>query len=231
MATSGSTDFNLTRNEIIKAALRKCRAYDQGSEPTQEAIAEGAEALNVMVKAWQGRGVFLWTTEWVTKTFSSSDTSFSVASDTLGIQKAFYRDSSGDDTQIRIISFEEYNNIADKDSAGTMSVIAFDTQLTPKIYVWEPVDTFTDVLHYQRIRKLEDFDSSSDNPDFPEEWLEALIYGLAARLASEYGLPIHDRNELSSLGAGTFLSAFNNNQDADRNRMIWPAYSTSRRNA
>lgn len=33
----------------------------------------------------------------------------------------------------------------------------------------------------------EDFLVTGDNPDFPQEWLDALKYGLAARLAPEYG--------------------------------------------
>lgn len=226
MATSGSTNFTLTRNQIVSAALRKVGAYDQGSSPTQEAINEGAEALNVMVKGWQTREVFLWATEWATKTFTSADLSFSPAADTLGIEKAFYRDSSGSDTHVDIIDFDEYNNINDKNATGKILAIAYEPKLSPVIHVYQPVADLTDVLHYQRVRKLEDFDAAGDNPDFPEEWLEALIYGLAYRLSTEYGVEINSRMDLKTASAESFIVASNGVGPTTRGRTIWPSYNS-----
>jgi len=60
MTTSGSFDFNLTRNEIITAALRKLGVLATGQTPTAEQIANGAQALNVHVKSLRAIGVFLW---------------------------------------------------------------------------------------------------------------------------------------------------------------------------
>ena len=39
----------------------------------------------------------------------------------------------------------------------------------------------------------DDLDVAGNNPEFPVEWAEALIYNLADRLAPEYGLPIPER--------------------------------------
>jgi len=66
MATSGSYDFDLTRNEIITSALRKCGAVAQGESPSAEQISEGAEALNVIVKDLDS--FRLWKREWQNKT-------------------------------------------------------------------------------------------------------------------------------------------------------------------
>jgi len=46
------------------------------------------------------------------------------------------------------------------------------------------------------VRPFEDAGSSTDNQDFPQEWYDVLSYGLATRLAPEYGLPIEDRRTL-----------------------------------
>lgn len=46
------------------------------------------------------------------------------------------------------------------------------------------------------MRPYEDFDTATDEPDFPQEWYEALKYGLATRLAGEYGITTEDRNAL-----------------------------------
>jgi hypothetical protein len=50
------------------------------------------------------------------------------------------------------------------------------------------------IIYYQR--PYEDFDTSIDEPDFPQEWFDALAYGLACRLAPEYGISLQDRKQL-----------------------------------
>lgn len=61
MTTSNSSDFNRTRDEIIKAAYRKIGAIRANETPNAKLITDGAEALNAMVKHWQGRGIHVWT--------------------------------------------------------------------------------------------------------------------------------------------------------------------------
>jgi hypothetical protein len=70
--TSGSYDFNLTRNEIIKLTLQKIRKLAEGQDPSASQIDTATKYLNMMVKAWQNEQIFLWATDWTTKTFSSS---------------------------------------------------------------------------------------------------------------------------------------------------------------
>lgn len=59
MALSDSYDFNMTRNDIIKAALRKLNATSQFEEPTPQEVSDGAQALNMMMKSWQSQGSHL----------------------------------------------------------------------------------------------------------------------------------------------------------------------------
>lgn len=61
MATSGSSDFNRTRDELIKAAYRKIGAIRATQTPNAQMITDGAEALNGLVKHWQGKGIHVWT--------------------------------------------------------------------------------------------------------------------------------------------------------------------------
>ena len=61
MTTSGTSDFNLTRNQIIRGALRKLGVIATGETPNQLIITECAEALNAMVKRWDAKGIHIWT--------------------------------------------------------------------------------------------------------------------------------------------------------------------------
>ena len=60
MATSGSTDFLLDRDGIVRAALKLCGVIEAGETPAAEELVDGALALNRMVKHWQGTGLRLW---------------------------------------------------------------------------------------------------------------------------------------------------------------------------
>lgn len=61
MATSGSSDFAMTRNEIIRAAARKINAVRSGATMGNAMIKDFDQALNAMVKQWQVEGLHVWT--------------------------------------------------------------------------------------------------------------------------------------------------------------------------
>lgn len=63
MAVSGSYDFNLTRNQIIRQAALEVHAV--GAEDTLSGVMmeDFSFKLNGMVKAWQATGIHVWTTE------------------------------------------------------------------------------------------------------------------------------------------------------------------------
>lgn len=63
MATSGTSVFNFTRNQIIKTAGRKIGAFEAGETPDDQTVEDFADQLNVMVKAWDATGIHIWTEE------------------------------------------------------------------------------------------------------------------------------------------------------------------------
>ena len=48
MTTSNSTDFNVTRNELIHGALRILGVVGEGQTPTSQQYTDGAEALTYL---------------------------------------------------------------------------------------------------------------------------------------------------------------------------------------
>lgn len=55
MATSGSVDFNATRNDIITEALELLGVLGEGESPNADQITSSARTLNMMIKSWQNR--------------------------------------------------------------------------------------------------------------------------------------------------------------------------------
>jgi hypothetical protein len=60
MAYNTSTDFIVSRNEIIYASLRLIGVIDPEETPTTAEIANTAQAFNMMVKAFVAEGLHLW---------------------------------------------------------------------------------------------------------------------------------------------------------------------------
>ena len=60
MATSGSTNFTLNRDELIKDALLDIGAVSQDDTPSASIVNSASRKLNMMLKAWQTFGLQLW---------------------------------------------------------------------------------------------------------------------------------------------------------------------------
>jgi len=196
MAVSASWDWIATANMICRGALRKVGGYATGQNPTAEQMAEALEALNVVQMGWQNEGIFLWTIAETTKTITDGTSSYLTTSvKVIGISNCFIR-ISNHDYPVQLITREEYKNISDKSLEGRPTKVYFSKTLTDYTlnFWYTPDQTYT--FHYTQIIRLQDLDNIANNPDFPVEWTQALIYGLAAELAPEYGLPIAERQDL-----------------------------------
>lgn len=205
MATSGSTNLSTTRDELIQRALRMIGVTAQGDTPSATQTSEAAIALEHMVKNWMADGMPLWGLSKTSFSLVASTASYSVGvSQTINIGKplriiqAFLRNTSSNvDTPMRLITRDEYWRLGNKTSTGLPVQLYYDPQrATGTVYLYPTPDSTAASsyqVHFVYHRPYEDFDSSTNEPDFPQEWFEALAYGLAARLAAEYGISIEER--------------------------------------
>jgi hypothetical protein len=60
MTTSASVNFSLNRNEMIRAAMRRCGIIASGEAPDPDEYADATVALNILLKQWQQHGIGLW---------------------------------------------------------------------------------------------------------------------------------------------------------------------------
>lgn len=229
MSTSGTTNFNVDRNQIISGALRLCGVLAEGETATTEQINNGAEALNMLVKRLMADGMPLWAMKQYSVTLVAGQKEYTIGvgeavntTKPLRVVQAFNHATSGSlDIPMRIVTRDEYNKLGNKTSSGNPIQIFYEPlNETGKLHVF-PVPDSTSAsqnvvtLVYQR--PFEDFDSSTDTPDFPQEWLETIKYLLATRLAGEYQTPLSVRQQLlveatalkeASLSMGTEEGSF-----------------------
>jgi len=218
MGTSGTTNFSVSRDDLIKGALRKIGVVPQGETPTADQITEGAFALNLMVKAWEADGMPLWAIRTTSIPLTAAVNTYSIGigktvntDKPLKVLRAWNRDSTSNvDIPMRILTKQEYDILGNKTSAGNPIQLYYEPQLNSGELKVFPTPSSTDVTNntvyivYQR--PFEDFDASTDEPDFPQEWYDAVLYGLAVRLAPEYGVPIDQRQVLGREAADIKLA-------------------------
>jgi hypothetical protein len=97
------------------------------------------------------------------------------------------------ETPIRMVSRQEYFSLSNKSSASIPSQAYYDPQLTNgALFVYGIGETVNDTIRLTAQIQFEDFDSTADTPDFPQEWYEPIVYNLALRLASSNGISLQD---------------------------------------
>jgi len=92
------------------------------------------------------------------------------------------------DTPMNYLSYEEYFQLPNKVSVGTPVSYNYDRQLGKALIKLWPIPN--DVDYVGKItfaKRIEDFDANNNTPDFPQEWHEALILNLSARMAHAFG--------------------------------------------
>lgn len=206
MSTSGTTTWNLQRDSIINAALRKLAVISGGSSPAAYEITNAAEALNALIKAFHADGMPLWAMKSYTFTTTAGTASYNIGpSQTLDTPKplrivqAWRGDGSTySNVPINIYTDTNYNVLPLLTSSGVPVNLYYQPLATTGVInLWpKPNDSITQItIRYQR--PFEDMTTATDDLDFPSYWTEAIIYNLAARLAPEYGIPLNDRNVLN----------------------------------
>jgi len=209
-----SSNYSITRDQIIITALRKLGAVEpQDTASTIDAniVTNCAQALNLMVKQWMTEGIKLWTVTEINFPLVLNQTSYTagpslcdITTDKpLRIIQAWVRNTvvtPDIDIPLNIISRQEYNMLGSKFSTGTANSIYLNpgvTTSTIKLFLTpdaSAVATYTVYMVVQR--PINDISSASSIPDFPNEWMQALVWGLADQLALEYGLPVNHRQEV-----------------------------------
>lgn len=289
MPLSGTTTFTMTRNDCIKASLRVLRELGAGGVPTIEDYENCNQALNIVLKAWQMRGIPLWKlmevsfplipdmatyqlglaggsivnegimivdpgsggtdgtwTESVLDTgsgvdgeveyvidgglitsvtvtaegsgysapwaqFTNAAGSFEVTFAQLGLpgdrplkfRDAWIRDdATSQDTLQLQVARQDYNQFGYKAQTGVPNQYWYDPQLGTGIVTVYPVPTALGRTFYGIVQMpIQDMVTATDNFDLPQEWLQAIKWGLADELSLEYGCPADVRGEVAAKAA------------------------------
>lgn len=118
MATGTTSDFQESRDSIVKAAYRKCGLGSRDQPVTPEQIDFGKDALNAIMREVDASGDHLWAQGTETITLVANQSSYSLTNNVRKIIRAFYRDPSGDDSEITVYNQIAYERLTDKNEVG-----------------------------------------------------------------------------------------------------------------
>lgn len=200
--TARTTTFSVTRDDIIKAALRKLGVLGEGEVPSAEDTTNCAFALNLLLKAMEVDSIYLWKLSDITLPLLSGTNSYQIGPTATGtgalvtdrpnriLDTCFVRDASNIDTPVAVITKQEYNRLSAKSTSSNVTQIYYDQQITNgvlKVY-GTPSDS-THNLYLSCQIPIYDFSSGSEVLDIPQEGYQAVVYGLADEVMDEYPKP------------------------------------------
>jgi len=184
MATSGTTAFDLSIDDLVEEAFERCGMRMTAGYQLNSA----RRSLNLLFLDWANRGLNLWTVEQATIALTAGVNSASLGNDTVNVLSAVVRTGTGtgqQDITIDRIGRQEYLNLPNKNSQGRPSQFYVERSSTPTVYVYPAADTSYTLVYY-RIRRIEDAGDYTNTTDLNFRFLPCLVSGLAYQLSLKY---------------------------------------------
>lgn len=186
MATSGTTSFDLSIDEIIEEAYERLGMRTNSGHDIKTA----RRSLNILFSEWGNRGVHLWKVELDEATLVSGQAAYTVSTDVSDVLEAYISSTSGTpgttttDLTLSKIDRSTYAALPNKGVTGQPSQYYVDRQTTPVIYLYQTPDlsTYT-YLKYYVIKRIEDAGAYTNTGDIAYRFIPCMCAGLAYYLA------------------------------------------------
>lgn len=190
MTTSGSTDFTLVTNELIDEAYDLIGVGSEGEAITADMYERARRSANLIVKSWNSQP-HLWTRTVRSVTLLADTESYALTPKPMRIMGVRRRITVGQlDTPLNEMSAQEYDDTPNKATSSIPVSYYYDPQVAVgTLFLWPRPSAATAAqmtLQVTYLRGIQDFDASTDDADFPQEWLEAFTAALAVPLARKY---------------------------------------------
>jgi len=188
MTTSATYSFSPEIQEITEEAFERC-----GVDPaslTARHLTSARRSLNLLFSEWSNKGPHLWAIDQQTLTLTDGDADYETPVGTIAILDMVLRRSNVD-TPIFPMARDEYLAIPNKTTEGIVSRYWLErvlgaTASMPILHFWNTPENSTDQIIYYRMRALQDVGAGSKTPDVPPRWQEAVVAGLAKKLAVKF---------------------------------------------
>jgi hypothetical protein len=184
MATSGTTNFDLSIDRVIERAYARCGMDLR----TGYQLTAARDNLNLLFSEWGNRGIHLWKVINHTQTLTAGTNVYTAPADASDVLEVVFRNGDTDTTMTKI-SRSEYENLPNKTSQGTPSQYYIKRNLSSvKIHLYLTPNTTGTQLNYYYVGRIEDVGAYTNTPDAPYRFLPCLVSGLAYYTSQEVAL-------------------------------------------
>ena len=200
MATSGTTAFDLSIEEIIQEAYERCGMTTTSGHSLRSA----RTSLNLLFAEWANRGIHLWKVSLHENALVSGQAEYAVDSAVSDVLEAFVsttaagaNTASTQDVSLTKIDRSAYAALPNKLALGQPSQYYVDRQEIPKIYLYQApnLNTYT-VLKYYVIKRIQDAGAYTNDADVVFRFLPCMVAGLAYYLAMKNAPTLVQQNKL-----------------------------------
>jgi hypothetical protein len=223
VATSGSYDFSINTLEIITEALEYIGFLAAGETAEAEDVVTARRTLNLLIKTWMGPnnqlmpGLKVWQRERGSLTLDATKAEYSLKPSggdcdiqiPVKILTASLRNSSSQDTPLRMMNLAEYESIGNKSASGDPTAIYYERRLTEgKLYTNVKPSDATKTIRFVYLQPLEDVDANTNDLDFPPEYLLPIAHQLGLNLAPKFDLPLTDVHVAVAQSSAALVQTF-----------------------
>ena len=200
MATSGTTAFDLSIEEIIQEAYERCGM----STTSGHSLRSARTSLNLLFAEWANRGIHLWKVSLNENLLVSGQAEYAVDGNVSDVLEAFVSTTGAgantintQDVALSKIDRSAYSALPNKLAVGQPSQYYVDRQEIPKIYLYQApnLNTYT-YLKYYVIKRIEDAGAYTDDADIVFRFLPCMVAGLAYYLAMKNSPQLVQQNKL-----------------------------------
>jgi len=200
MATSGTTAFDLSIEEIIQEAYERCGLTTTSGHSLKSA----RTSLNLLFAEWANRGIHLWKVSLHENQLVSGQAEYAVDAAVSDVLEAFVSSTGAgantvntQDVALSKIDRSAYSALPNKLAVGQPSQYYVDRQEIPKIYLYQApnLSTYT-YLKYYVIKRIQDAGSYTNDADIVFRFLPCMVAGLAYYLAMKNAPTLVQQNKL-----------------------------------
>ena len=200
MATSGTTAFDLSIEEIIQEAYERCGM----STTSGHSLRSARTSLNLLFAEWANRGIHLWKVSLNENLLVSGQAEYAVDGNVSDVLEAFVSTTAAaansvntQDVSLSKIDRSAYAALPNKLALGQPSQYYVDRQTTPNIYLYQAPDLNTyNTLKFYVIKRIEDAGAYTNDADVAYRFLPCMCAGLAYYLAMKKAPQLVQQNKL-----------------------------------
>lgn len=177
-----TTDVKTVR-QVVTQAMRKSGILAFGEDAESDDADAVRDELEIMLKGWQNAGYNLWTKAAMSLTLTTAAAYTLDPVRPLRILSARLK-RNGTEIPMEQMTRDEYDSLPVKTTTGQPTQFYYDRQReAARLYVWPVLSSASgETVEITYDRELEDIANLSDAIDVPGEWLDAVVYNLAARI-------------------------------------------------